>query len=278
MLTAVVAGSAYFWFHHRTPPPPTVEALFRGVRYARSLRTEPRPVVIHVVTVELDTPGLAFFVTPGDPAQALPLRARTTSDFLEEFHLQVAINGDFFDPWFSHHPLSFFPRSGDAVKVSGPAISSGTRYSVGDERLQTLRFSRAQRPSFTLPLDEAYNAISGERLVSEGAPDIASYHDVNGRQPRSAVGLDRDEKRLFLFVVDGRQPSYSEGMNLHDLAALAIEAGAFTAMNLDGGGSSALVVEGEKGEPRKLGSSIHTRIPYRERPVANHLGIFAPQR
>jgi hypothetical protein len=248
------------------------------VRYVRSLRTDPRPAVVHVVTVDLDTPGLGFLVTPGDPSKELPLAARTTSDFLEEFHLQVAVNGDFFDPWYSHHPLSFFPHRGDSVRVSGPAISNGVRYSTGNEKLQTLRFSRAQRPSFTLPLDEAYNAVSGERLVSDGAPDIDSFHDVNGRQPRTAVGLDREEKHLFLFVVDGRQPSYSEGMSLPDLAALVIEAGAFTAINLDGGGSSALVVEGKKGEPENLGSSIHTRIPHRERPVANHLGIFAPER
>lgn len=247
------------------------------MHYVRSLRTEPRPVVVHVVTVDLDTPGLGFFVTPGDPTRELPLRARTTSEFLDEFHLQLAVNGDFFEPWYSHHPLSFFPHSGDAVKVAGPAISNGVRYSPGNPRLMTLRFSRAQRPSFTLPLEEAYNAVSGERLVAGGAPEIDSYHDVNGRQPRTAVGLDRDEKHLYLFVVDGRQPSYSEGMSLVDLAALAVEAGAYTAMNLDGGGSSALVVEGKKGEPRKLGSSIHTRIPHRERPVANHLGLFAPE-
>ena len=225
--------------------------------------------------VDLDAPGLSFFVTPGDPTKELPLRARTTSEFLEEFHLQVAINGDFFEPWYSHHPLSCFPHSGDAVKVAGPAISNGVRYSPGNPKLMTLRFSRAQRPSFTLPLEEAYNAVSGERLVAGGVPDIDSYHDVNGRQPRTAVGLDRDEKHLYLFVVDGRQPSYSEGMSLVDLAALAVQVGAFTAMNLDGGGSSAMVVERREGGARTLDSPIHTRVPHRERWVGNHFGIFA---
>jgi hypothetical protein len=46
-------------------------------------------------------------------------------------------------------------------------------------------------------------------------------------------------------------------------------------MNLDGGGSSTLAVEGANGRPEVLNSPIHQRIPGRERPVGNHLGIFA---
>jgi len=59
------------------------------------------------------------------------------------------------------------------------------------------------------------------------------------------------------------------------LASIIIEFGGYSALNLDGGGSSALVIEGEDGKPLQLGSAIHTRIPGRERPIANHLGIFA---
>jgi exopolysaccharide biosynthesis protein len=74
--------------------------------------------------------------------------------------------------------------------------------------------------------------------------------------------------------VDGRQPFYSEGITLKELADLMISLGAQNAMNLDGGGSSTMVVEGEDGRPRILNSPIDNYIPGRERPVANHLGIF----
>jgi hypothetical protein len=76
-------------------------------------------------------------------------------------------------------------------------------------------------------------------------------------------------------VADGRQPNYSEGVNLPELAQIILDAGGFNALNLDGGGSTALVMQGQDGQPLQLGSAIHTRIPGRERPVANHLGIFA---
>jgi exopolysaccharide biosynthesis protein len=45
-------------------------------------------------------------------------------------------------------------------------------------------------------------------------------------------------------------------------------------MSLDGGGSSTMVIEGDDGEPKILNSPIDQYIPGRERPVANHLGIY----
>ena len=60
------------------------------------------------------------------------------------------------------------------------------------------------------------------------------------------------------------------------LAELLILQGANIAMSLDGGGSSTMVIEGKNGEPVILNSPIDNYIPGRERPVANHLGIFIP--
>jgi len=45
-------------------------------------------------------------------------------------------------------------------------------------------------------------------------------------------------------------------------------------MSLDGGGSSTMVIEDENGQPRVLNSPIDQYVPGRERPVANHIGIF----
>jgi exopolysaccharide biosynthesis protein len=74
--------------------------------------------------------------------------------------------------------------------------------------------------------------------------------------------------------VDGRQPFYSEGITLNELARLMISLGAQDAMNLDGGGSSTMVVASKDGQPRILNSPIDNYIPGRERPVANHLGVY----
>jgi hypothetical protein len=276
---AAAALVGWIWFHHRTRPAPLTESPFVGVMHARSIRDTPRPMIVHLVTVDLDAPGIGFLVTPGDPAAELPLAARTPSDFLAEFHLQIAVNGDFFSPWYSHNPVSFYPHRGDPVAVDGYSCSSGTRYGkIKNAAERTLRFSKSERPSFTLPLDEAWNAISGETLLDDGEVKIASFHDVTRIHPRTAVGLDRRQTKLFLVTIDGRQPGYSEGATLPELARILLEEGAWDALNLDGGGSTALVMEGEPGSAIVLDSPIHTRIPGRERPVGNHLGIRAQRR
>jgi len=265
-----------YWLRPR--PRPLEAELFRGVHYVREVQEGPEVAVVHTIVVTIGAPGLELFVTPGDPARALPLDARTPSQALREYHLQLVVNGDFFAPWYSNNALDYYPKEGDPVGVEGYAASEGVVYSRKTaQATRTVRFSRAGHPSVHTPLEDAWNAISGEALVDDGKVAISaeSIHDPDRCLPRTAIGIDREERRLFLFVVDGRQANYSAGMRLTDLAALALRAGAWDVVNLDGGGSTALVAEGRPGEARQLNSPAHTRIPGRERPVANHFGLRA---
>lgn len=66
---------------------------------------------------------------------------------------------------------------------------------------------------------------------------------VRGRHPRTAIGWNA-EGDVWLVVVDGRRPAYSEGMTLLELAELLLDLGATEAVNLDGGGTSTFVVGG----------------------------------
>lgn len=90
------------------------------------------------------------------------------------------------------------------------------------------------------------------------------------RHPRTAVGVAANGRRLLLVTVDGRQAGWSAGMTLPELAALMLRLGATAAINLDGGGSTAMVA--------RQGDSL--RVMNRpsdaagERPVANVLAIM----
>ncbi|QUQ71266.1 phosphodiester glycosidase family protein [Kutzneria sp. CA-103260] len=64
------------------------------------------------------------------------------------------------------------------------------------------------------------------------------------RNPRTMVGLDRSG-RLIIVTVDGRQPGYSEGFSVLEGARMLAGLGAVQAMNLDGGGSTAMAVNGK---------------------------------
>jgi len=276
---AIVVGGVLVWYTHRPLPPP-VDALplFQGITYTREVHSEPRPLVIHVVAIDLTAPGIGFLVTPGDPAGDHQLAARTTSHFLQTSGVQVAINGDFYRPWWYNGPWDYYPHDGDPVSVYGAAVSEGVRYSTSDEVWRwSLALTADNRASFETGEAAGYNVISGDVmiLVDGQAVDLSANVYHLDPHPRTVVALDRARETLLLFVVDGRQPNYSEGVTSPELAAIALEYGAWDAINLDGGGSSTLAVQGPDGAPRLLNTPIDIAIPGQERPVANHLGVYA---
>jgi len=252
---------------------PAKERLYKGVDYARKVVLSPRPMMIHVITIDTRTNGLRFLVTPpDDKGSEHPLNARTTSQFLEEFGVQIAVNGDGFSPWWSNSPADYYPHVGDPVAPRGPAASRGKVYWNSSEPVPTLYISSRNSFSFDAPA-KPYNAISGEYMLVMGGEPMPDL-DNETLHPRTAIGYSKNGRYLYLVVVDGRQPFYSEGITLQELANLMISLGAYYAMNLDGGGSSTMVVEGKDRQPRVLNSPIDNYIPGRERPVANHLGIY----
>src|SRR5262249_40214158 len=127
----LLAGGVRYWYYHRPLPRNLHKTLFDGVEYIREVGSKPRPMIVHIVTIQLDPPGLSFLVTPGEPGQELPLQARTTSQFLHAFGLQLAINGDFFYPWHSTSLWDYYPHGGDHVTVQGVASSRGVVYRDG---------------------------------------------------------------------------------------------------------------------------------------------------
>jgi exopolysaccharide biosynthesis protein len=63
------------------------------------------------------------------------------------------------------------------------------------------------------------------------------------RHPRTLVGVDADNA-IWLVTIDGRQPAISLGMTFTELQTLARRLGLRSALNLDGGGSTTMVVGG----------------------------------
>ncbi len=275
--TSVILGlflaGGWVYAGGRPWPAPSEQQIFNGVRYIRSVRWSPRPMVIHTLVVDARTPGMHFLVTPPDAkGSSLPLRARTTSQFLQEFGLQVAVNGDGFSPWCSNSPVDYYPHVGDPVHPRGETASLGKLYWSANPSVPTLFISSRNQFSFDAPA-KPFNAISGEHLLVMGGQPLPDLNDGKP-QPRTAIGYSRNGRYLYLVVVDGRQAFYSEGMTLQELADWMISQGAQYAMNLDGGGSSTMVVQDRDGQPRLLNSPIDNYLPGRERPVANHLGIY----
>jgi hypothetical protein len=110
----------------------------------------------------------------------------------------------------------------------------------------------------------------GPRLVRGGQISVeAEGGSINGtfstaRHPRTAIGFNGG--KIYLVVVDGRQPGYSIGMSLAELAQVMVDLGCTDALNVDGGGSTAMWVRG---------GLVNRPSDGRERPVANGLLVFS---
>ena len=111
---------------------------------------------------------------------------------------------------------------------------------------------------------------AGPVLISNGKIDITVENEVffntpvAGIQPRSAVGYT-NQNELILMVVDGRQAD-SRGVYLEELAIMMKQFDCEEALNLDGGGSSAMVADSRLLN-RPAGRTI-------QREVMSAIGIF----
>ena len=116
--------------------------------------------------------------------------------------------------------------------------------------------------------------IGGHALLVENGSIKKYTKDVNsigGVRARTAVGISQDGKTVYIVSAEGRT-NRSPGLSLNELSQFMLDLGAYKAMNLDGGGSTAMAV-------RNLGDLKRTRVtnPERnagERKVVNGLGVF----
>lgn len=115
----------------------------------------------------------------------------------------------------------------------------------------------------------AGNAVSGAGLLVLDGRDVTDWSDEGlsaafdtTRHPRTMIGVDADEA-IWLVTVDGRQPALSLGMTFKELQALSHRLGLRSSLNLDGGGSTTMVVRGfivnhpsDDTGPRKVSDAI----------------------
>lgn len=234
------------------------KAIADGVKM--TTRTTATPNVARVLVVDLTVPGVRLGATKTNE------RKRTTSSYAKLVEAAAAVNGDFF---------SYATYSTSGLAAGGGAQWAGT---TDNSSNGTLAFDGAKRIELsdagkTVTFDATWmkGVVSGHpQLVNAGAPIGANPNTAacTTRNPRSAVGMSADKKKLIVAVVDGRS-SISAGMTCTELAGLMKSFGADDAFNLDGGGSSTMYLRGT--------GIVNKPSDGTERVVANHLAIYAPK-
>ena len=247
---------------------------FAGITHIVRVDTSPRALHIHIVQIDLSTPGLRFVLSP--PAGSREVTRETTAAFLTRQRAQVAINGHFFLP---------FPSTDADAWLIGLAASEGRVFSAFETPEQSyalvadapaLNIDRQNRASIVhrdstkpgglhvMESVELWTTVAGAaQIVTNGAVTIPAYKDEqhpNGVltpggprnysnanswydvvTARSAIGLSEDNRTLTLFTVDAG--GGSNGMRVGEVAAMLVkDYGVRNALNLDGGGSTSLAM------------------------------------
>ena len=178
----------------------------------------------------------------------------TTSDMAEENNAVLAINGDYYGARQSGYVI----RNGVVYRNQG---SNGEDMVISKDG--TLSFiSESDTTIDSLIQKQAWQVLSfGPVLVENGEVAVTENDEVGmamASNPRTAIGTVA--KNHYLFVVSDGRTSESAGLSLYELANFMKSLGATNVYNLDGGGSSTMVFQGEVvNNPTTNGNKISER-------------------
>jgi hypothetical protein len=273
LLAAVVLLSARL-LHGQT----TTTYPYEGVTKIDSVVTSPREDSIHVVEINLAAPGIHFELspaTPPNPPQSGDVTTvQKTLSYMSSVGAQFAINTEFFvNPPDANNatPLWGFAASDGNVYSPFQATNENMYAIVPKAPAINIDASNIASVVTANPSDPSgktvaqpvsvYNAVAGSaQIITNGAISIPTYTEnggvltdgssytgsnswyANGHlAARSAIGLSKDGKTLYLFTVDDNTADGSLGMTVTEVANyLQQNYGVYNALNLDGGGSSTL--------------------------------------
>lgn len=86
---------------------------------------------------------------------------------------------------------------------------------------------------------------NGQVEISNNAEQKFNGKAINDKHPRTLMGYTKDNK-LIVMVVEGRNPGVADGVTLTQAAQLLKDLGCVEALNLDGGGSSCMLINGKE--------------------------------
>jgi len=250
--------------------------VFLGIDTATGQAEVPRLMRVYAVRIDLKAEGIEFFSTPRAEEdfefKVKETVRETVPQFLEKHQLQAAFNANFYSPF-----------SAQTIGTPGPSILRGLAVSQGElvsknekgwPAFLVFKDNRAEiadvQENDLDPPAEVETAVAGNRLlVDQGAVLPQTNQDVH---PRTAVGVSEDSQYVYFIVIDGRQPGYSEGASYSETAQWLVLFGAYSGLNLDGGGSTTMAVRSPEGKAKVLNRQGPTNF-YRHN--GNSIGVRA---
>ncbi|MBN9693584.1 MAG: phosphodiester glycosidase family protein [Verrucomicrobia bacterium] len=285
VLLAVCVG----WQVWATPELPAWRPIFKGIEHLTATNSSAggdfeNLSVIHALRIDLADPDVRLLATPPITNHIPSFRetaGHTVSQFLRTNQLQAAINAGFFDPGQYYLPDST-PMTAEGLLISQGEVVSPPSFSYSATLLVSSN-NVAQIIPTNWPAastNGVWTAVSGDYPILVDGVNIGKKFrglgGIHSIHPRTVIGLSADRKYLFLVAIDGRQPGYSDGTYDGESAAWLLLLGAHDGINMDGGGSTTMVIEDTTGNPLRLNRSSAVADSGKERTVGCHLGVYAP--
>jgi exopolysaccharide biosynthesis protein len=239
----------------------------------------------HVLKINMDSPGLRIVIGPEATGPGI-VPSTYVSSFVEANNLVAGINTVPFEPSSA--------REGEERRVVGVGINRGRLIAPPVPLYDALVFYRdggvaivSQGELANAHGNIAQNIIAQNIIAQNIIHASGGFHCIlrNGelteraiekqdtpRHARSAAGLSADSRSLYLIAIDGSRLG-NPGATEAEIALILKQLGAQDALNLDGGGSSALALRFPDGKVRILNTPAHGGVPGRERAVALCLGF-----
>ena len=229
--------------HHITPESITERVVCDGVISQILDCKNASGAPVRVFSLIVDTKKAKFSAGTAYDGYASCTEIQTVKEQAEEAiargrEVVAATNADFFDMFGDNSP-------------SGLCVKDGRAIANPDSRKTFFGMDRAGNPVITSLIETP--ELIGQLECAVGGREIflrdgelaelslgESFSSVT--HPRTAVGI-REDGTVIMIVVDGRIPEYSNGASIVDLGRLMQYFGAKKAINLDGGGSSTMLVK-----------------------------------
>ena len=248
---------------------------YPGISYHSETRKDPA-MKLFWVEIDISDPHVSLRVSAGGPDPDGEGKFQTTlmatSAIAQRERFALAVNGDFFQAKKNEGVIAIPGyRANQWALVEGPAVTDSKIWSKSlkpHPALVVRQGGKVAIEQVSVPEADLQQVISGmPMLVAKGK---AIKNETPPRHPRTAVGVDEKGTKLVILVVDGRNPGVSEGMTLAELAEEFVKLGCWSAMNLDGGGSTSMVMRDPNADNWKI---LNRPSDGKERPVANVLGV-----
>jgi len=147
-----------------------------------------------------------------------------------------------------HTPI---PRTGDVLSYGGLELPEDLAVLVPDTEVTFQTIWTTVHGLLPSHLDQADHIVNGNGLLrvkgqvlTEWSVEHFSVDFPLMRHPRTLIGVDR-AGAIWLIAIDGRQPEHSIGMTFDELQRLCDRLHLTDALNLDGGGSTTMVINDE---------------------------------